>query len=198
MLLRDFLNEFELDWAQAAYRSGQIPLKKIKKKKILLVGEQEALQDAAAWSFMAWNDEAKAGIRVEEAFLNAEGALEVRHVFTEEGFQIKEADVVILTGLCCAKVPEGADASFAYLKSFSDVVDVLCGNADPEILLLADGRVYGRTAHAFAVSEYEAGATDPSDPAFAQQYLLQAMESILITKCRTHQNPYQSLRTGWM
>ena len=106
MLLRDFLNEFELDWAQAAYRSGQIPLKKIKKKKILLVGEQEALQDAAAWSFMAWNDEAKAGIRVEEAFLNAEGALEVRHVFTEEGFQIKEADVVILTGLCCAKAPE--------------------------------------------------------------------------------------------
>ena len=125
MLLRDFLNEFELDWAQAAYRSGQIPLKKIKKKKILLVGEQEALQDAAAWSFMAWNDEAKAGIRVEEAFLNAEGALEVRHVFTEEGFQIKEADVVILTGLCCAKAPEGADASFAYLKSFSDVVDAL-------------------------------------------------------------------------
>ena len=198
MLLRDFLNEFELDWAQAAYRSGQIPLKKIKKKKILLVGEQEALQDAAAWSFMAWNDEAKAGIRVEEAFLNAEGALEVRHVFTEEGFQIKEADVVILTGLCCAKVPEGADASFAYLKSFSDVVDALCGNADSEILLLSDGRVYGRTAHAFAVSEYEAGATDPSDPAFAQQYLLQAMESILITKCRTHQKPYQILRTGWI
>ena len=25
MLLRDFLNEFELDWAQAAVRSGQIP-----------------------------------------------------------------------------------------------------------------------------------------------------------------------------
>ena len=113
----------------------------------------------------------------------------MRHVFTEEGFQIKEADVVILTGLCCAKAPEGADASFAYLKSFSDVVDALCGNADPEILLLSDGRVYGRTAHAFAVSEYEAGATDPSDPAFAQQYLLQAMESILITKCRTHQKP---------
>ena len=61
MLLRDFLNEFELDWAQAACRSAQIPLKKIKKKKkYLLVGEQEALQDAAAWSFMAWNDEAKA------------------------------------------------------------------------------------------------------------------------------------------
>lgn len=198
MLLRDFLNEFELDWAQAAYRSGQITLKKIKKKKILLIGEQEALQDAAAWSFMAWNDEAKAGIRVEEAFLNAQGELEVRHVFTEEGFQIKEADVVILTGLCCARISEGADASFAYLKSFSDVIDALCENAGSEILLLSDGRVYGRTAHAFAVSEYEAGATNPADPAFATQYLLQALESFLITKCRTHQKPYRILRTGWI
>ena len=198
MLLRDFLNEFELDWAQAAYRSGQISLKKIKKKKILLIGEQEALQDAAAWSFMAWNDEAKAGVRVEKAFLNAEGALEVRHVFTEEGFQIKEADVVILTGLCCAQVPEGADASFAYLKSFAAVIDALCGLSGLELLLLSDGRVYGRTAHAFAVSEYEAGATNPADPAFAQQYLLQAMESILITKCRVNQKPYRILRTGWI
>lgn len=198
MLLRDFLNEFELDWAQAAYRSGQISLKKMKKKKILLIGEQEALQDAVAWSFMAWNDEAKAGVRVEEAFLNAENVLEVRHVFTEEGFDLREADLVILTGLCCGEEPEGADASLAYLKAFSDMIDALCKIPGPELLLLSDGRVYGRTAHAFAVSEYEAGATDPADPFFAAQYLMQAMESIVVTKCRTGQKPYRILRTGWI
>ena len=36
MLLRDFLNEFELDWAQAAVRSGQIPQRSLKGARILL------------------------------------------------------------------------------------------------------------------------------------------------------------------
>ena len=196
MLLRDFLNEFELDWAQAPYRSGQVLLKKIKKKKILLIGEQEALQDAVAWSFMAWNDEAKAGIRIEEAFFNDAGVLEVRHVFTEEGFEPGEADLVILTGLCCTEIPDGSDLVFSYLKSFGKLVDALCQIPGQSILLLSDGRVYGRTAHAFAVSEYEAGQTDPADPSFAEQYLLQAMESILVTKCRMHQKAYRIVRTG--
>ena len=57
MLLRDFLNEFELDWAQAAVRSGQIPQRSLKGARILLAGDQMELQEAIAWSFMAWNDE---------------------------------------------------------------------------------------------------------------------------------------------
>ena len=56
MLLRDFLNEFELDWAQAAVRSGQIPQRSLKGARILLAGDQMELQEAIAWSFMAWDD----------------------------------------------------------------------------------------------------------------------------------------------
>ena len=64
MLLRDFLNEFELDWAQAAVRSGQIPQRSLKGARILLAGDQMELQEAIAWSFMAWNDEKHSDVKV--------------------------------------------------------------------------------------------------------------------------------------
>ena len=51
MLLRDYLNEFELDWAQAPVRSELIPKAALKGAKILLIGEQAELQKAIAWSF---------------------------------------------------------------------------------------------------------------------------------------------------
>lgn len=195
MLLRDFLNEFELDWAQAPYRSKLITPKKIKGKKVLLIGEQEALQDAVAWSFLAWNDEAKANILVEEANVT-EGRLSVNHAFTEAKFEPQEADIVILTGLCGGTIPEGIDACLAYLDAFYQLTEILCSSSVKQILLLSDERVYGRTGHAFAVSEYEAGATNPADLDYSEQYLMQALESVLTVKCRKYQKPYQILRLG--
>ncbi|MFR8548443.1 MAG: hypothetical protein ACLVEV_07470, partial [Lachnospiraceae bacterium] len=62
MLLRDYLNEFELDWAQAPVRSELISAAKLKGAKVLLLGAQPELNKAVAWSFLAWNDSAKAGI----------------------------------------------------------------------------------------------------------------------------------------
>ena len=56
MLLRDYLNEFELDWAQAPVRSELIPKEKIKGARVLLIGGQPELLQAAAWSFLAWNE----------------------------------------------------------------------------------------------------------------------------------------------
>ena len=75
MLLRDFLNEFELDWAQAAVRSGQIPQRSLKGARILLAGDQMELQEAIAWSFMAWNDEKHSDVKVAEAAIQADGTL---------------------------------------------------------------------------------------------------------------------------
>ncbi len=74
MLLRDRLNEFELDWAQAAVRSELIPLKQIKGKKILILGREETFEAAVGWSFAAWNDERKAGVRAVQARYSARDA----------------------------------------------------------------------------------------------------------------------------
>lgn len=155
MLLRDYLNEFELDWAQAPVRSELIPKEKIKGARVLLIGGQPELLQAAAWSFLAWNDSAKAGIRVETAAA-ADGELRMEKVFSEEGFSPEEADYVILSGFCCEKIPKVL-ASIAYLQEFEKLLGAVTKLSCRRILLLSDGRVYGKLPHGFAASEYERG-----------------------------------------
>ena len=180
MLLRDFLNEFELDWAQAAVRSGQIPQRSLKGARILLAGDQMELQEAIAWSFMAWNDEKHSDVKVAEAAIQADGTLAVTHSFTAEPVTGVTADYVILTGLCCAQVPQTPPEQLEYLQTFGALADGVCRLNCKRILLLSDGRVYGALPPEFAASEYEAGKTDVAAEPFSEQYLLQAMESLLI------------------
>ena len=144
MLLRDFLNEFELDWAQAAVRSGQIPQCSLKGARILLAGDQMELQEAIAWSFMAWNDEKHSDVKVAEAAIQADGTLAVTHSFTAEPVTGVTADYVILTGLCCAQVPQTPPEQLEYLQTFGALADAVCRLNCKRILLLSDGRYMGR------------------------------------------------------
>lgn len=196
MLLRDFLNEFELDWAQAAVRSGQISQRALKGAGVLIAGEQLELQEAIAWSFMAWNDEKHSGVRVAEAAVQPDGTLGVTHQFTEEAVSCTSADYVILSGLCCSAIPETPIAQMEYLQTFGALADAVCRLNCRRILLLSDGRVYGTLAPEFAASEYEAGQTDVRAEAFSAQYLLQAMESLLLAKARAAGKSCSILRTG--
>ncbi len=197
MLLRDFLNEFELDWAQAPVRSGLITAKKLKKKKILLIGDQPELQESIAWSFMAWNDEKNLGICAAEGEPDYENMqIRMTHSFTEETFTAGQADYIILTGLCGSEVPHSAFARLEYLEKFGKLTEILCGLNAERILLLSDGRVYGRLKAEFAVSEYESGATDSTDGEFSEQYLMQAAEGILLSGMRAAGKNCNILRAG--
>lgn len=204
MLLRDFLNEFELDWAQAAVRSELIPPKKLKGAKILLAGSQPDLQESIAWSFMAWNDEKKLGVRAVEGELSAadgeEGRIAVTHLFTEQSFAAAEADYVILTGLCCCEIPGTVLECMEYLEQFGRLVEAACRVNCKRILLLSDGRVYGRVrgdgAAEFMMSEYESGTAAVPDGGFSAQYLLQAMEGILVSAAKAAGRACNILRTA--
>ena len=147
MLLRDFLNEFELDWAQAAVRSGQIPQRSLKGARILLAGDQMELQEAIAWSFMAWNDEKHSDVKVAEAAIQADGTLTVTHSFTAEPVTGVTADYVILTGLCCAQVPQTPPEQLEYLQTFGALADGVCRLNCKRILLMSDRRLYGESAY---------------------------------------------------
>lgn len=199
MRLRDRLNEFELDWAQAAVRSGLIEETKLKGARVLLVGGSEELRRAAAWSFLAWNEEKKTGLLVEEASLDWQSQqprLQVTHTYTEEGFEPEQADYILLPGLCGQEIPARLEEALAIPESFQRLVKLLCQIPSRSLLLLSDGRVYGELEAAFAASEYEAGKTRLQDAAFSAQYLLQALESILICTARTSGRSYRILRTG--
>ena len=207
MLLRDYLNEFELDWAQAPSRSGQISGKDLKGAKILLVGDQIELQRAIAWSFLAWNDKEKAGIRVQEAVCENGSLQAVRGIerrvkrqpdeeIQDTGFAPKEADYVILTGFCCQKAEMTALETIEYLGQFEKLLRLIAETSCKKVLLLSDGRVCGELDYEFAASEYEKGKTQAGAQGDPAQYLLQTMESMLTEMGRESHFSYEILRTG--
>ena len=195
MLLRDYLNEFELDWAQAAARSEQIPPGKIKKKKLLLIGSQNLLQRAIALSFLAWNDSAKAGILAQSAVAEA-GALMPDQVWSEEEFPPSKADYIIFTGYCCQEMTLSVGETARFLTQFKEQVRLACASSCQKMLLLSDGRVYGKTGYGFAASEYESGKTDTAKAGFEAQYLLGAMEHIFVTEARKQNKNFVILRSA--
>lgn len=195
MLLRDYLNEFELDWAQAPVRSKLISEKKLKGAKVLLIGPQPELQKAAAWSFLAWNDAVNAGIRVAEAECES-GKLKIVRAFSEEAFEVSEADFIILTGFCCREITFSALETIEYLRQFEALMKTLEKLSCKRVLLLSDGRVYGKLGYGFAASEYEAGRTDTASQEFEAQYFLQALEMKFLSFARKQKVPYNILRTG--
>lgn len=194
MRLRDYLNEFELDWAQAPVRSELIASKKLKGARVLLVGGQTRLQEAVAWSFLAWNDQENAGITVQEAEC-CEGKLRVTREYGVSETP-KTVDYVILTGYCCRDFDLSVRETVAYLREFSEMLHAVAETGCKRVLLLSDGRVYGRLAHEFAASEYESGRTDTSSAEFDAQYFMQALESLLLEAAREHGFAYEVLRTG--
>ena len=195
MLLRDYLNEFELDWAQAPVRSELIPGSKLKGAKVLLIGEQAELQKAIAWSYLAWNDSIKADIRVMSAVYE-NGKLLTEQVYSGQSFAPEEADYIILTGFCCREIRMNVLDTITYLQRFEALLKVILAFSCKKVLLLSDGRVYGKLGYGFAASEYEAGKTDPCAPGYDVQYMLQAMESALIVGAREKGVAFQILRTG--
>lgn len=190
-LLRDRLNEFQLDWAQAAVKSEQISLSKMKKKKFLLIGRDDSLLQAVGWSLEAWNDEQKAEVSIRCL------PVEEPDSWRAAAGQISGcgADYVILTGWCCREIGMTAAETMELLDGYLELVQALTKQRC-RILLLSDGRVYGRLDSQFAASEYEAGRTDPCAPGSEAQYFLQSLESILISCARENGASYQILRTG--
>ncbi len=195
MLLRDYLNEFELDWAQAPVRSELVPGSRLKGAKVLLVGEQAELQKAIAWSFLAWNDSIKADLRVMSAVCES-GKLQVERVYSEQEFALGEADYIILTGICCQEIRMNVLETITYLQRFEALLEAVLAIPCKRVLLLSDGRVYGKLGYGFAASEYESGKTDPCASGYDAQYLLQTMESGLTAGARAKGVPFDILRTG--
>ena len=58
MLLREFLNEFELDYAQAPTRVKKYPFGQLRDKEIVLVGDgNDTFTRSIIYSFLNLNDE---------------------------------------------------------------------------------------------------------------------------------------------
>ncbi len=66
MLLREFLNEFELDYAQAPARVKKYRFGQLRDKEIVLVGDgNDTFTRAIIYSFLNLNDQKNLNIKVE-------------------------------------------------------------------------------------------------------------------------------------
>ncbi len=188
-MLRDFLNEFELDWAMAPVRSGMIPRDKINKKRILVAGGEESLRQAVTWSFLAWNDREDVSLKAEQYGPGEK--------IPQESF--READYIVFPGLCSRALPKDLDSCMDWLEGWFSLLEEAGANSPKaRLILLSDGRTFGKLGRGFAASEYEEGETDPLVEEFSDQYMMQAAEGIFLAWAKENKREFNILRTGWL
>lgn len=187
-MLRDFLNEFQLDWATAPLRSSLIPGEKLNGKRILILGGEDSLRQALLWSFFAWNERKGVSLKA-EAFGRGEE-------IPEES--LKEADYLIFPGFCSRKVPQDVLEVVEWLENWEKLLEKAGAATKARLLLLSDGRVFGKLGRGFAASEYEEGQTDPLDGQYSSQYAMQAAEGFFLSWAKEKRWDFNILRTGWV
>ncbi len=197
MKLREKLNEFELDWAYAPLRSSLIRKEALKGARILLIGEDSDFLQEIGFSFLAWNEKEQLDIQLQQAVFS-EGKLKISEniLGQKAAFTPAESDFVILSGLCCREIRLRVFEEIDYLLQFAALMDFLSASGMKRVLLLSDGRVYGKLPYAFAASEYEAGSFDTSEKDSEAQFMMQAMEEMFTASARENGFAYEILRTG--
>ena len=175
-------NEFEKDFARAPMRSGQIPAGAFRGKTVAVLGEREELSRALAWSFEAWEEQKDCG--PQSVWTGAYSDLP----------ELADSDYLILTGFCCAALPQTAADVRAALGQWEQVLDTALAKGKGRVLLLSDGRVFGELPPAFAASEYEMGKIIPGKTSDA--IFLQCAEQLFVAEARKRGISFNLLRLG--
>ena len=156
----------------APVRSGMIPREKINKKRVLLAGGEDSLRQALAWSFLAWNEKEGVAVKAEQYGEGEE--------IPEESF--READYIVFPGLCSAALPQDPYQCMpGWMTGSVCLRERRISQQKARLILLSDGRSFGKLKRGFAASEYEEGKTDPLEEDFSAQYIMQAAEGIFIS-----------------
>ncbi len=193
MRLMEFLNEYEMDYAQTAIRDEKLRLENLRDRTIILAGDYNpAFCKAILYALINCNDEKKLGINTcfvplfdgkteQEAF---EELAQKRDDFFIGTIQdVEHADYVILTGLCNLPLAEDPQ-SFAKTVEAYERILVHCNH----VILLSDYRVFGKTPRDYLASEFE--QTSLENP------LLVTLESLVAIYARQIGYPYQIIRCG--
>lgn len=166
MKLRDILDEFELDWAQAASRIKQYPCyAMLDGAEIVVAGKGNDVTRAVAYSMLALNDALKTGPKgVHVTLLSPEPKLfptefisqrEDLTVASLDDCTVKTADYVVYTGMCNQKIGDDI-AQWTQEIAFADkVLRTLSAISMRRMILLSDYRAYGYSDTAMVMSEYE-------------------------------------------
>lgn len=204
MRLRDFLNEFELDWALSASRIKGYSYDKLSNKKIAVAGfGDDYFTRAVIYSVLGINDSKNANISIKLVCLGRfDDSLYSNILNDRKDFEVIEAgetvnaDYLICTGGCNRHGINVIDTFRDYINSYN----LLFKNIDifelKRVIFLSDYRVYSPMNRGFIYSEYEMGKIQLFTDKSLEQSLLQSLEAIVVSYAKQFGFKYIILRSA--
>lgn len=201
MLLRDFLNEFELDYAQAPSRMKEYDFEKIKNNKIIIIGEgNDTFTRSIVYSFLNLNDQNKLKIEVnlipigevdEEIYTSS--ILE-RLDFKIQSFDnLFNCDFIICTGLCNKKIEENVNKYITLMNLYNDIFEQISKIKFNKLIFMSDYRINGKIPNKLIASEYEIFSSLNEN---FEQVVLQNLEALCVCYGKEYNFDYNVLRCG--
>ena len=200
MLLRDFLNEFELDYAQAPARVKKYKFGELNSKEILIIGNgDDTFARGIIYSFLNLNDQKELNIKVSLLPIgDIDRSVFIDELVNRDDFFIKEYDdisdceYIILTGLCNKKVENNSTSCANIIRNYTKVFEKISQLSFERLVLMSDYRVNGKLPTGMIASEYEKF----DDINNFEQMILQSIESLCICYSKENNFNYTILRSA--
>ena len=200
MLLRDFLNEFELDYAQAPARVKKYKFGQLANKEILIVGDgNDTFARGVIYSFLNLNDQKNLNIKVNLLPIGEiDRSVFIDEIINREDFFIKkyeevsDCEYVILTGLCNKKIENSSISYINIINNYTKIFEKISQINFKRLVLMSDYRVNGKMPNGMIASEYE----KIDDINNFEQMILQSIESLCMCYRKENDFNYTILRTA--
>ena len=200
MLLRDFLNEFELDYAQAPARVKKYKFGQLANKEILIVGDgNDTFARGVIYYFLNLNDQKNLNIKVNLLPIGEiDRSVFIDEIINREDFFIKkyeelsDCEYVILTGLCNKKIENSSTSYINIINNYTKIFEKISQINFKRLVLMSDYRVNGKMPNGMIASEYE----KIDDINNFEQMILQSIESLCMCYRKENDFNYTILRTA--
>lgn len=208
MELKNFLNEFEYDWAAFPAQQKKFPVKELQNKTVLVSGGHHGFARCLVYSLFAAND--LHGLSMKIILVGRDSSAITGYFpqllkrpdfqfFTFEqasGSGRLSADYFIYTG-CCNKRLEHSPEFFINEIGYAKEMLSLARSVNAKrFVLLSDYRRYGVLERGVLASEYEDGTVDFSRASAFECELVQTIESLCPIYAKQLGFSYVILRTG--
>lgn len=164
MAIEEFLNQYELDWAQAPFREKKLDFKRISNKKIVISG---GLCRSMALTFLSSNDKNGLGNKIVIADDGSINLSDFSIIKDRADFEIvnieslpMKPDFWIETGFYGVGFCSSPEHFSNTLKNANQIVTSIMRICPEKLIFLSDTAVYGDLKPGFAASEYEQGVFD--------------------------------------
>jgi lipopolysaccharide cholinephosphotransferase len=182
MLLKNSLNQFERDWAEAPLRDKNLDFSKLSNKNIVISGNS-MITHAIALALLLLNESKSSNNKIivlcennnlfyeyesrddfQACSLNCVDSLDKIDIWIETDFLLED------------KVTSPTQAKEVFAKA-NEIVSKLSAIKPDKLLLISDNSVYGKLERGFVASEYEAGKADFSCNSL-RTLVMQSVENI--------------------